>query len=725
LVRAFSDLKGSSLLRFAVGVTLLLASSASASAQTRALGLDISAWQGNISQSTWDTFFSSANRKFVFLRSSRGGTTGYYNQNDSDNSDGLNTLSQRYDDPYFIQNITRATKAGMLVGSYHFNRADIIESTTNSNNIRNTGTDEANHFIQMSGAWMRPGYLLPVLDLEAGASQHSTTSLSNWAIDFSNRIYEVAGVRPIIYANSSYVNSEVNASVAASMPNLWIARPTSGDPLTTQPPPANSSSLANVYGVWNPSFPNTPTPAPWKFWQYSTTGGVTGYSGNLDKNVANGGMEFVKDFLVPALWMNDSSGEWTTLSNWNSGTEPVEPAQGPGQVARVGGTWTTGTVPARPAQRLPGVDDTIRGVDGQNDTVVLNRPNANITVTLSSGSHNIRNLYVNETLSITGGSLTVNYIPSPDSTPFGAQFSGAVSLSNGAGFNVHTLQVDSTRTFTIDDGKLTANRINLMPHASTPAKILLTGDVEFIPLAGADAVIANGSGAGLAGRIDLGGANRTFNVANGAATNDLTISTPIINGGLTKKGEGTLALTGANTYAGDTNVEAGSLSIGSAFLSNGADVLLKSGATLNLNFAGTDLIDSLFIDGASQAAGTWGAIGSAAQFTSALITGSGLLQISTFVSPPSPADFNLDRFVDSADLTIWSSNVGLIGSGTTALGDANGDLNVDGSDFLVWQREFTGNAAPVNAIPEPSAAALTIFGIAACVRLTARRRRAA
>lgn len=724
LVRAFCNLNGSSFLRFTAGVSLLLVSHAPASAQTRALGLDISAWQDDISQATWNTFYSTANRKFAFLRSSRGGTTGYYNQSDKDNLNGLNTLSQRYDDPFFIQNITRATKAGMLAGSYHFNRADIIESTTNSNGIRNTGTDEANHFIQMSGAWMRPGYLLPVLDLEAGASQHSVTSLSNWAVDFSNRIYDVAGVRPIIYANSSYVNSEVNASVAASMPNLWIARPTSGDPLTTEPPPANSTSLANVYGVWNPSYPNTPTPAPWKFWQYSTTGGVTGYSGNLDKNAANGGMEFVKDFLVPALWMNDSSGEWTTLSNWNSGMEPVEPVQGPGQVARVGGTWTAGTVPARPAQRLPGVDDTIRGVDGQNDTVVLNRPNASITVTLSSGSHNIRKLYVNETLNITGGALTVNYVPSPDSTPFGAQFSGAVSLSNDASFNVHTLQVDSTRTFTIDDGKLTANRINLMPHASNPAKILLAGDIEFTPLAGAAAVVANGAGAGLAGRIDLGGANRMFNVANGAASTDLTISTPVINGGLTKTGAGTLALTGANTYAGDTSVEAGSLSISSAFLANGADVRLATGAALNLNFIGTDVIDSLFIDGASQAVGTWGAIGSGAEFTSALITGSGLLQISTFVPPPSPADFNLDGFVDSADLAIWSSNAGLFGSGTTALGDANGDLNVDGSDFLVWQREFTGSPAPVNAVPEPSAAALAIFGMAVCVRRTARRRRA-
>src|SRR5688500_16118837 len=86
----------------------------------RLLGLDISAWQGNISQTTWNNLRTVENRQFVFIRSSRGGTTGFYNQNDADNSDGNNTLSQRYDDPYFVQNINRATAAGFNAGPYIF-----------------------------------------------------------------------------------------------------------------------------------------------------------------------------------------------------------------------------------------------------------------------------------------------------------------------------------------------------------------------------------------------------------------------------------------------------------------------------------------------------------------------------------------------------------------------------------------------------------------------------
>src|SRR5215216_3548839 len=113
--------------------------------QTRALGLDVSAWQTEITTTEWASLKRPTNqqvsgvygdgRDFVFIRSSRGGTSGYYDQTDSDNSNGLNTLSQRYDDPYFVQNVTRATAAGLLAGPYHFSWSDIIATTKNSGGI--------------------------------------------------------------------------------------------------------------------------------------------------------------------------------------------------------------------------------------------------------------------------------------------------------------------------------------------------------------------------------------------------------------------------------------------------------------------------------------------------------------------------------------------------------------------------------------------------------------
>ena len=88
-------------------------------------------------------------------------------------------------------------------------------------------------------------------------------------------------------------------------------------------------------------------------------------------------------------------------------------------------------------------------------------------------------------------------------------------------------------------------------------------------------------------------------------------------GGVTKSGAGTLVLNGANSFSGDVMVLEGTLRTNTIMLANSSDVHLSSGATLNLNFTGgPDAIGSLFIDGILQVAGIWGAVGSAAQYTS-------------------------------------------------------------------------------------------------------------
>ncbi len=148
---------------FSVPIALLVwtATASAQSSGNRVLGIDVSAWQGSISQTTWNNLRSVENRQFVFVRATRGGTTGVDKRNGGypANDDTASTLSQRYDDLYFVQNVNRATTAGMFVGSYHFSRPDIIASTINSGSIPNTAVDEADHFIQMAGAFMRPGYL--------------------------------------------------------------------------------------------------------------------------------------------------------------------------------------------------------------------------------------------------------------------------------------------------------------------------------------------------------------------------------------------------------------------------------------------------------------------------------------------------------------------------------------------------------------------------------------
>ena len=686
----------------------------------RVMGLDVSYWNSEVTQANWNTARNTPDangyvRQFAYIRASRGGTTGVDQVQGTPGGGSNATLSRRYDDPRFMQNMTRAVNSGMLTGAYHFGRHDVAG---------NTGTDEADHFIQAAGAWMRPGYLMPVFDLE-GPQTLSANGVAQFSVDFSNRIYEVMQIRPGMYINGNYSSVLQSAStslrnqlaqpvanspsvVGPAYPMLWDARYANQNdpnsiPVQTGSPKTTPSTLSSYYGPWD----DYGDSQPWSFWQYASTVAIPGFSDTTsDGNVSHGDIEYVRNYLVPAVWWNDSSGDWSAMTNWNSGQAVVAPVQAPGQAAPYSG----GTLPIA---RLPGAAGSAT-TSGQYDTVILERPNANVTVTVSTGSHNVRKLYLRESLNITGGSLTINYDPTyrPDNNanvyhggPISAQFSGAVTLGGSGSLNVHTLQVDATRTFAINGGNLTANKINLMPHASTPAKILLGGDLNFTPLSNAAAVIAKGAGSGASGLIDLGGANRTFNIGNGAAANDLTISVPVINGGITKTGVGTLALTGANTYGGDTNVEMGTLSVNSAMLANGGDVRLSGDGTLNLNFSGADVIDSLFVNGASQAVGTWGAIGSAAQFTTPFITGPGFLQVSKYLAA---ADFNLDGFVDAADLTIWRS--GISNGGTTpAEGDANGDSAVDGLDFLVWQRQLTGNGpSPVASVPEPAALSLAI-----------------
>lgn len=702
IIRGMANIAANRMLKFAL-ITVLACGALSsaggrAAAQQRVLGIDVSAWQGALSNTTWNNLHNVNDRDFVFIRSSRGGTTGEdhrqggYPSNDND----FFNLSQRYDDPYFVLNITRATNAGMFAGPYHYSRPDII-STQNSGGIANTGADEADHFIEMAGAWMRPGYLLPVHDFEAGDGVRTDNEMAQFAIDFSDRIYEVMGIRPAIYVNGNYANyvlggasPSLRAQVVEAYPTLWSARwPNQSDPdaidVQNEHP---GTSISWVYGPWD----DAPNPThPWSFWQYASTARLSGYNGgnsNIDVNVAQGGTEFLKDHLVPALWTSNSDGQWTTLSNWNSGQTPVAPVQGPGQLSRVGPLTL-------PTERLPGSDD----------TVILDRSGASVTVTLASGAHNIRKLEVREALNITGGSLTINYVPSADSTPIAAQFSAPVTLDGGS-LSVHTLQVDALQNFSLG-GTLSFDTIHLMPHSSAPATIAMIGDVNFSPLDDAAAAIVNGNGAGSSGLIDLGGVNRAWQVSNGAAAVDLSVDVPIVNGALTKSGAGTLAIGGASSYTGDTTVQEGILSVDNSFLSDSADVYLSAGAVLDLTFGGDpDVVDSLFFDGVSQAAGIWGAVGSGAQFSSPLITGTGLLEVSTFVAPI-PGDFNQNGAVDGDDLAQWEGDYGV-----NADSDADGDGDSDGFDFLVWQQNYTGSSplAAASAVPEPSTVILLVVG---------------
>jgi autotransporter-associated beta strand protein len=727
----------------------------------RVRGIDVSAWQGNISQTTWNNFRNVEGMRFAFIRSSRGGTTGVYNQSDPDNTLNGNTLSQRYDDPYFVQNITRATAAGIYTGSYHFSRPDIIASTQNANGIANTGLDEANHYLEMAGAWMRPGYLLPVFDLEAGDGIRTDAQITQFSIDFSNRIFEVTGVRPIMYINGNYAANVVHSNIVDAYSVLWVARyPNQSNPdsipIQTGHP---KDSFSGFYGPWD----DAPRPThPWHFWQYTSAGRLSSFNNgnsNLDLNVAQGGIEFVKDQLVPAIWVSSSSGNWSTLANWNSGQTPTAPVQGPGQPARIG-------TMVLPAVRLPSIDD----------TVILDRGAANVAVTLDSGTHNIRKLVARETLDISGGSLNVNYVPVVEANPFPAPFTvqvaAAVSITGGS-VTAHTVQVEATRTLSLGGGTLTFDTINLMPATSAGA-LAITGDVTLAPLGSATARVQRGTGSGSSGAISLGGGARTVTVNNGAAAVDASLDAVLTNGGLTKSGAGVLRLSQANTYAGGTTVSGGVLQLtntsgsgtgtgavdvavdgtlsgtgtasGAVTVSgvvapgvtigrlNAGSIAFNAGSTLSIDlnsaasFDTVGLNGSLVVDPAASINVTFGA-GYTPAFgtTFALFVGStgrtgGFGSVTTNgvamttrnvgdgvvleVLSGLAGDFDNSGVVNQADYDAWVANYG---APATTLYNTGGVGVVDAAYYTVWQDNLGASlpaSAFLTAVPEPAGLAL-------------------
>jgi hypothetical protein len=74
-----------------------------------------------------------------------------------------------------------------------------------------------------------------------------------------------------------------------------------------------------------------------------------------------------------------------------------------------------------------------------------------------------------------------------------------------------------------------------------------------------------------------------------------------------------------------------------------------------------------------------------------------------------PADFDGNGWVDALDLAAWTTGFGTSGNAMKSQGDANGDSNVDGSDFLVWQQQLA--VSPVHSVPEPLAIWLSLAAI--------------
>jgi hypothetical protein len=88
------------------------------------------------------------------------------------------------------------------------------------------------------------------------------------------------------------------------------------------------------------------------------------------------------------------------------------------------------------------------------------------------------------------------------------------------------------------------------------------------------------------------------------------------------------------------------------------------------------------------------------------------------------ADFDDDNDVDGEDFLIWQRGVGL--PGDNSQGDANNDGNVNAADLTIWGNQF-GQPVPLLAnastVPEPTSLVLLLLGLFAPGPGRVRRRR--
>jgi hypothetical protein len=98
------------------------------------------------------------------------------------------------------------------------------------------------------------------------------------------------------------------------------------------------------------------------------------------------------------------------------------------------------------------------------------------------------------------------------------------------------------------------------------------------------------------------------------------------------------------------------------------------------------------------------------------------LTLDPIVTPVDDADFNGDLVVDGADFLIWQRGFGLSAQPDKSTGDADGDGNVNDADLTAWKLQFgtvITPPTPVNAVPEPTAIALALAGLA-CLAVSRR-----
>ena len=224
-------------------VTLSLAAGAApAQAGKKAIGIDVSRFQGVID---WPSVAGSGIR-FAFVQASRGS-----------GADCTVRPGQCGPDPYFAGNRLAAESAGIRVGAYH--RAFASGGTVTD--ARADSLAEADIFIAAVGS-LQSGELIPVIDVETPFTGMTSGTLRTWVRVFVKKVTKKLGRKPMIYTNASSWSATGNTmEFAKARYPLWVAE----------------------WGVSRPTVPaNNWAGRGYSVWQYTSSGSVPGISGRVD-----------------------------------------------------------------------------------------------------------------------------------------------------------------------------------------------------------------------------------------------------------------------------------------------------------------------------------------------------------------------------------------------------------------------------------------------------------
>ena len=196
-------------------------------------GIDISSWQQDLVPAKMTT------TDFVIVKATGG--IGYSN-------------------PYFTRHASQVLAADKLLGCYHFAR---------ESGCAGTAKEEAAHFSKVVKPYI--GKAVLALDWEADALSCGVS----WAKAFLNEVKRLTGIKPLVYMSKSTCNSYDWSSVQLGGYGLWVAQYPNYERTGYKKNPWTDSK---PFGSWK-----SPT-----IFQYSSTGRVAGYGGDLDLNLFYG-----------------------------------------------------------------------------------------------------------------------------------------------------------------------------------------------------------------------------------------------------------------------------------------------------------------------------------------------------------------------------------------------------------------------------------------------------